>query len=42
MRQNIYDDNDFFNEYKKMREIKKDTSANDLIEIPTIRKMLQI
>ena len=41
MRQNIYDNDTFFNEYKKMRrEERKGTSANDLIDIPTIRSML--
>lgn len=40
MKQNIYDNETFFSGYNGMREEKKGTSANDLIEIPTIRKML--
>lgn len=40
MKQNIYDNETFFSGYNGMRETKKGTSANDLIEIPTIRKML--
>lgn len=40
MKQNIYDNEVFFEKYNGMRETKKGTSANDLIEIPTIRKML--
>lgn len=40
MKQNIYDNENFFSGYNGMREEKKGTSANDLIEIPTIRKML--
>lgn len=40
MRQNIYDNHVFFNDYNSMRSDKKGISANDLIEIPTIRKML--
>ena len=40
MKQNIYDNSNFFKEYNNMRNEKKGTSANDLIEIPTIRKML--
>lgn len=40
MKQNIYDNSTFFKEYNDMRNEKKGTSANDLIEIPTIRKML--
>lgn len=40
MKQNIYDHPVFFKEYRDMRNEKKGVSANDLIEIPTIRKML--
>lgn len=40
MKQNIYDNPVFFKRYNAMRSDKKGTSANDLIEIPTIRKML--
>lgn len=40
MKQNIYDNDTFFNGYNSMRNDKKGTSANDLIEIPTIRKMI--
>lgn len=40
MKQNIYDNNIFFDEYHSMRQNKKGRNANDVIEIPTIRKML--
>lgn len=40
MKQNIYDHKLFFDEYNTMRQNKKGTSANDLIEIPTIRSLL--
>ncbi len=40
MKQNIYDNPVFFKGYNDMRNDKKGYSANDLIEIPTIRKML--
>ncbi len=40
MKQNIYDNAKFFASYDGMRKEKKGTSANDLIEIPTIRSML--
>lgn len=40
MKQNIYDNSVFFNEYDSMRKNDKGLNANDLIEIPTIRKML--
>lgn len=36
--QNVYDNNDFFKEYKSMREGK--INANELIEIPIMKKML--
>lgn len=36
--QNIYDNNNFYNEYKDMRET--NLNANELIEIPTIKSML--
>ena len=40
MKQNIYDNSVFFDGYNNMQNDKKGTSANDLIEIPTIRSML--
>jgi len=40
MKQNIYDNPVFFKGYNDMRNLKKGVNANDLIEIPTIRKML--
>ena len=36
--QNIYDNKDFFDAYKEMRDTK--INANELIEIPTIKEML--
>ena len=36
--QNIYDNSQFYGEYSKMRE--SNLNANELIEIPTIKKML--
>ncbi len=36
--QNIYDNNQFYDEYKKMRDGK--INANELIEIPTMKSML--
>lgn len=41
MKQNIYDDKKFSDEYDKMRKEKKGYNANDLIEIPNFRKLLQ-
>ena len=38
MKQNIYDDSKFFNEYQTMRE--SNINDNELIEIPTMKKML--
>lgn len=38
--QNIYDNETFFKVYDGMRKEKKGVSANDLIEIPTIRKII--
>lgn len=40
MKQNIYDNPVFFKGYNDMRNNKKGSSANDLIEIPTNRNML--
>ncbi len=40
MKQNIYDNETFFNQYESMRNDVTIPSANDLIEIPNIRKML--
>ena len=38
MKQNIYDNEKFFNEYQSMR--KQEINANELLEKPTIRKIL--
>lgn len=40
MKQNIYDNPNFANEYDKMRTEKKGYNANDLIEIPNFRKLV--
>lgn len=40
MKQNIYDDVEFFNKYKALREEDKEKNANDLIEIPNFRKLV--
>lgn len=40
MKQNIYDNETFYTLYDNMRNDDKKLSANDLIEIPTIRSML--
>lgn len=40
MKQNIYDNKDFYHEYDKMRNEKKGYNANDLIEIPNFRKLV--
>ena len=40
MKQNIYDNETFYTLYDEMRNDDKKLSANDLIEIPTIRSML--
>lgn len=40
MKQNIYDNETFYTLYDEMRNDDKKISANDLIEIPTIRSML--
>lgn len=40
MKQNIYDNETFFTKYETMRNDKNTPSANDLIEIPNILKML--
>ncbi len=40
MKQNIYDNETFYTIYDEMRNDDKKLSANDLIEIPTIRSML--
>lgn len=40
MKQNIYDNNVFFQKYDDMRNNEKGHNANDVIEIPTIRSML--
>ena len=39
MKQNIYDDESFFNQYEELRNEQKDKNANDLIEIPNFRKL---
>lgn len=38
MKQNIYDDKRFNEEYDKMRNENSDINANDVIEIPIFRK----
>lgn len=40
MKQNIYDNKDFYQEYDKMRNENKGYNANDLIEIPNFRKLV--
>ena len=40
MKQNIYDNKNFSEEYDKMRKEKKGYNANDLIEIPNFRSMI--
>lgn len=40
MKQNVYDNKIFSDEYDKMRNEKKGLSANDVIEIPIIRRMM--
>ena len=40
MKQNIYDDEKFFNQYEELRNEQKDKNANDLIEIPNFRKLM--
>ena len=40
MKQNIYDDEIFFNQYEELRNEQKDKNANDLIEIPNFRKLM--
>ncbi len=40
MKQNIYDNNNFFNQYEELREKNKNKNANDLIEIPNFRKLV--
>lgn len=40
MKQNIYDDNKFFEQYEELRDEQKDKNANDLIEIPNFRKLM--
>lgn len=40
MKQNIYDNEKFNEEYDKMRNDNKGTSANDVIEIPILRSLL--
>ena len=40
MKQNIYDNKNFANEYDKLRKEKKGYNANDLIEIPNFRSLL--
>ncbi|MBQ2872421.1 MAG: class I SAM-dependent methyltransferase [Bacilli bacterium] len=40
MRQNIYDNKEFYQEYDKMRKEKKGNNANDLIEIPNFRHLV--
>lgn len=40
MKQNIYDDESFFNQYEQLRNEQKGKNANDLIEIPNFRKLV--
>ena len=40
MKQNIYDNKDFYQEYDKMRKENKGYNANDLIEIPNFRSLV--
>lgn len=40
MKQNIYDDENFFNQYEELRNEQKDKNANDLIEIPNFRRLM--
>lgn len=40
MKQNVYDNNNFFNQYEELREKNKNKNANDLIEIPNFRKLV--
>ena len=40
MKQNIYDDEKFFNQYEELRNEQKDKNANDLIEIPNFRRLM--
>lgn len=40
MKQNIYDNEKFFNQYEELRNEQKDKNANDLIEIPNFRKLM--
>lgn len=40
MKQNVYDNKNFSEEYDKMRNENKGTSANDVIEIPIFRSLL--
>lgn len=40
MKQNIYDDENFFNQYEELRNEQKNKNANDLIEIPNFRKLM--
>ncbi len=40
MKQNIYDNDNFFDQYEEMRIEKKEKNANDLIEIPNFRKIM--
>ena len=40
MKQNIYDDESFFEKYDELRINEKGLNANDLIEIPAFRKIV--
>ena len=40
MKQNIYDNEDFFNQYEELRVEEKGKNANDLIEIPNFRRLM--
>lgn len=40
MKQNIYDDKEFFKKYDELRIEKRGLNANDLIEIPAFRNIM--
>ena len=40
MKQNIYDNKNFFDQYEELRNGEKGKNANDLIEIPNFRKLV--
>jgi len=40
MKENIYDNDEFFHQYEVLRNDQKNKNANDLIEIPNFRKLM--